>query len=332
VPIAPTDTTPLSDENAADPTRPSPQRKKAQGPKPNGALRVDVARRSPKDSDPGSEKKPQRQTKAEAQTDRTPDSPLDRSAPRVPKPGVKAAPKPVWVPEPTGSPKPAAPLDRETESPPRIPNWERAFASTSRSDARWEGPDGTTPSDIPVHAPPHTRRQRLPRNRAFVTVAVVLCLLVAIVAGATIVSAFNNPTAPTANPGAAPKSEVPSPAVARVQAATDTAETATTTARSTLNTVPGIPTLTNVAAIINPYVESLQHYQTTLTNTAVPAPAKATVASVRSLVRQDARYLFTINVLPSLGLGAYLAEFGKRSTQLQLAFREIRGALSAATG
>jgi hypothetical protein len=289
-----------------------------------------VARRSLtlKDSDPGSETKPQRQTKTEVNTNSTPESPSDRSAPVVPK--VKAAPKPVWVPEPIQSPKPAAPLDRETESPPRIPNWERAFASTS--DEQWEGPDGTTPSDIPVHAPPHTRRRRLLRSRAFVTVAVVLCFLVAIVAGAAIVSAFHNPTAPTANPGAAPNSEVPSPAVARVQAATDTAEAATTTARSTLNTVPGIPTLTNVAAIINPYVESLQHYQTTLTKTAVPASAKTTVDSVRSLVRQDAQFLFTINVLPSLGLGAYLAEFGKRSTQLQLAFREIRGALDAATG
>jgi len=291
---------------------------------------VDVARRSLtlKDSDPGSEKKLQRQTKTEANTNSTPESPSDRSAPVVPHPKVKAAPKPVWVPEPIGSPKPAAPLDSETESQPRIPNWERAFAS----DARWQGPDGTTPSDIPVHAPPHARRRRLPRSRAFVTVAVVLCFLVAIVAGAAIVSAFHNPTAPTANPGAAPNSEVPSPAVARVQAATDTAEAATTTARSTLNTVPGIPTLTNVSAIINPYVESLQHYQTTLTKTAVPAPAKTTVDSVRSLVRQDAQFLFTINVLPSLGLGAYLAEFGKRSTQLQLAFREIKGALDAATG
>ena len=44
------------------------------------------------------------------------------------------------------------------------------------------------------------------------------------------------------------------------------------------------------------------------------------------------RFLFTINVLPSLGLGAYLAEFGQKSTQLQSAFSEIRRALGAATG
>ena len=72
--------------------------------------------------------------------------------------------------------------------------------------------------------------------------------------------------------------------------------------------------------------------RTTLTETAVPASAKTAVDSLRSLVGQDARFLFTINVLPSLGLGAYLAEFSKRATQLQLAFREIRGALAAATG
>ena len=40
-------------------------------------------------------------------------------------------------------------------------------------------------------------------------------------------------------------------------------------------------------------------------------------------MKQDVQFLFTINGLPSLGLGAYLAEFGKRSTQLQMAFSEI---------
>jgi len=165
----------------------------------------------------------------------------------------------------------------------------------------------------------------------FVTMAVVLCFLAAVVAGAAIVSAFHNPTAPTAHSGAAPIPQVPSSGVSRVLAATDKAESATTTARSKLITISGIPTLTNVAAIVNPYVEALQHYQTTLTDTAVPAQAKAAVDSVRSLAGQDARFLFTINVLPSLGLGAYLAEFTKRATQLQLAFSEVRGALDAAT-
>jgi hypothetical protein len=162
--------------------------------------------------------------------------------------------------------------------------------------------------------------------------AVLLCFLAAIVAGAAIVSAFHNPPAPTTHPPGSSSSHISPAVVSRLRAATATAEDATNTARSSLDPISGIPTLTNVSAIINPYVESLQHYQTTLTETSVPAPAKKTVDSVGSLVGQDARFLFTINVLPSLGLGAYLAEFGQRSTQLQSAFSEIRRTLGTATG
>jgi hypothetical protein len=162
--------------------------------------------------------------------------------------------------------------------------------------------------------------------------AVLLCFLAAVIAGAAIVSAFHNPTAPTVHPRAASISAVSPAAVARVRSATNAAETATTRAHSSLDAISGLPTLANVSAIINPYVESLQHYQTALREAVVPGTAKTTVDSVRSLVGQDATFLFTINVLPSLDLGAYLAEFAARSTQLQLAFSEIRGALDAATG
>jgi hypothetical protein len=162
--------------------------------------------------------------------------------------------------------------------------------------------------------------------------AVVLCFAAAVVAGAAIVSAFHNPTTPAVHSGAAPNPEVPSPGVSRAEAATAKAEAATNTARSKLSAISGIPTLSNVAAIVNPYVEALQHYQTALTNTAVPASAKAAVDNIRSLAGQNARFLFTINVLPSLDLGAYLAEFSKRATQLQLDFREVRGALAAESG
>ena len=368
--IAPTDTTPLSDEDSPDSPRPRPEAKKAQPPNSRGAqpsasrkaqppnsrgaqrsnarkaqtsnarkaqpsnsrdaqpsrnaLRVDGAPRSPKDADPGTETKSSLQTKGDPNAD----SQLKVKA----APAAAQEPKPLWAPEPLRTPKPTASLDRATDAPPSIPSWERGRTSTSRSDEPWEGHDGTPPPDVPVHAPPHTRRGRRPRSRVFVTMAVVLCFVAAVVAGAAIVSAFHNPTTPTVHSGAASIPKVPSPGVARVEAATDKAEAATNTARSKLIAMSGFPTLSKVSAIVNPYVEALQHYETALTDIAVPARAKAAVDSVRSLAGQNARFLFSINVLPSLGLGAYLAEFTQRATQLQLDFREVRGALAAETG
>ena len=99
------------------------------------------------------------------------------------------------------------------------PNWERGRTSTSGSDARWEGADETTPPDVPVHA--HRtrvvgdgdgvvrssrspwccasgRRRRRGRHRVRVP----------------------QPDDPHRAPGAASIPEVPSPGVARVQAAT----------------------------------------------------------------------------------------------------------------
>ena len=141
--------------------------------------------------------------------------------------------------------------------------------------------------------------------------AVLLCFLAAIVAGAAIVSAFHNPPAPTTRSAAAP---IPrrsrSSAVSRVRAATDTADDRHHTASSGLHTISGIPTLTKVSAIVNPYVESLQHYQTTLADTAVPAPAKGAIDSVAPLVGQDARFLSPSMCCRPCGLGDVPGQFG----------------------
>jgi hypothetical protein len=344
--ITPTDTTPLSNGDSPDPPRPRPKPKKAQPPNQratpaansSGAVRVDGERRNLPNSGPGSgtnsppQTKPPQAKAPQAEPPRTKAEPTKAEPNADSRPKIKVAPEPVWAPEPLRTPKPTASLDRATDAPPRVPNWERGRAATSQSDAQWDGAEGPTSPEIPVHAPPHARRRRLPRSRAFVTVAVVLCFLVAVVAGVAIVSAFHNPAAPKATPGTTSISHVSSPAIARVQAATTTAEAATTAARSDLTTIPGIPTVSSVAAVVNPYVESLQHYQDTLTNTAVPASAKTAVDSLRSLVSQDARFIFTINVLPSLGLGAYLAEFEQRSVQLESALHKIRGTLDEAAG
>ena len=157
----------------------------------------------------------------------------------------------------------------------------------------------------------------------------LVCLVVAVVA---ILSSRHSPTTPTAHSGAAPNSQVSSAAVSRVEAATDAAAAATAMTRSALSGIPGIPTLTNVAAIINPYVTSLQRYETTLARTPVQGQAQTAVGGVRSLVRQDVQFLSSVNGLPSLDLGTYLAEVARRSAQLQMAYSEVKGALHASTG
>jgi hypothetical protein len=200
----------------------------------------------------------------------------------------------------------------------------------SRPDAQWEDAHETTVPDVPVHAAPLTRRRRLRQSRAFVTACVLLCVIVAAVAAAAIVSSFHNPTVSSAGPRTTSTPEISTSGVSRVKTATDAADSATTAARSNLDAITGIPTTTNVAAIINPYVTSLQRYETTLSGTAVPAAARTGVDGVRSLVGQDVQFLTTINGLPSLGLGTYLAELGKRLTQLQTTFSEVQRELRAA--
>jgi hypothetical protein len=333
--IAPTDTTPLSDENAPEPARPSPKAKKTPAPKSSGAPRRDPVRRSPQGSNAGSEKKgqarPQQRPPAKVNATAT-------SAPRAPAtPKPVRAPEPGWTPDPIRSPKPAADLDRAADAPPRIPNWERARASTSQPDTRWEDmqwedADESADTELPVHAAPLTRRRRLRQSRAFVITLVVVGVVAAFVAGAAIVSSLHNPTAatpPTRTSSTHPVSPSGS-GTSRLLAATEAAETATTQVRSTLDTLSGFPTPTNVAPIVNPYVSALQRYETVLAGTVAPPAARTAAAGALSLVRQDVPFLSTINGLPSLSLGTYLAQLDNKASELQLAFGEVESQLRAA--
>jgi hypothetical protein len=343
--------------------------KKVPAPNPNGAPRRDAVRRPPKNSDPRAVTKPQPQpqpkvqpkpqpqpaaqppTKSQTQTKPQTQTKVGSNAGATPKaktaPQPQAAPKPAQTPEPTWrpdgirTPKPTAPLDRATEAPPEIPNWERTLAATPPpeaplDDAQWEHTDETAVADLPEHAAPLSRRRRLRQSRAFVITAVIFCVLVAFVAGAAIVSSFHNPPAGTARPQTPSTSKVSPPAVSspeipRLLTATEAAETATVTARSALADLSGFPTPANVAPIINPYVSSLQSYQTTLDGAVVPPIARTAATGARSLMKQDMPFLSTINGLPSLNLGTYLAEFSKRSSDLQLAFGEVEAQLRAST-
>ena len=59
--------------------------------------------------------------------------------------------------------------------------------------------------------------------------------------------------------------------------------------------------------MINPYISSLQRYETVLTGTDVPAAARTSCRQLSaSLVARDMQFLSTINGLPPLRLGSYL--------------------------
>ena len=136
---------------------------------------------------------------------------------------------------------------------------------------------------------------------------------------------------PTATPGRASTEAVISPDAARLQTATQTIDFDTNTARLTLHTISGIPTPPQVAALITPYISSLQHYQTVLSRSAVPAAARAAAANVRTLVSQDAGFLGTIDGLAPIRLGSYLEEFSTTSTQFQKDLGTLERALRART-
>ena len=104
---------------------------------------------------------------------------------------------------------------------------------------------------------------------------------------------------------------------ARIQAATDAVDSATTAASVGLTSLSAFPTPTNVETVINPYISSLQLYETFLSGTKVPASAQPAATSAVARIRQDLQFLETIDGLPPAQLGAFLVQFDTDATQLQ---------------
>ncbi len=104
---------------------------------------------------------------------------------------------------------------------------------------------------------------------------------------------------------------------ARIQAATDAVDSATTAASVGLTSLSAFPTPTNVETVINPYISSLQLYETFLSGTKVPSSAQPAAASAEAKIRQDLQFLETIDGLPPQQLGAFLVQFDTDATQLQ---------------
>jgi hypothetical protein len=136
----------------------------------------------------------------------------------------------------------------------------------------------------------------------------------------------DNPPAGTASTSAAV-----SPATARLQAATKSMSSSASAARSAMHSLSGIPTTVTVAAVINPYLSSLRHYQTVLSGAEVPTSARRAAANARALASRDVQSLATIDGLPSLLLGSYLEAFGSGVTHLQKDLGTLEHALRART-
>ena len=179
----------------------------------------------------------------------------------------------------------------------------------------------------PVHA--RTRRTDTTRrpSRVFIATAVLagaFLLIVSIVAIAH--SLHHTPTAGT--PTSTPSTASSSPETARIQSATDSVDSATTSASGPLAaTWSAFPTPTNVADVINPYVASLQLYETFMSGAAVPQPARSAATTAVSEVRQDVTTFSTIDGLPPIRLGAYLQEFAADVTKLQTSLSTLEQAL-----
>ncbi len=235
-------------------------------------------------------------------------------------PRAQTPPEPVWPPEPPVAPNLVTTLEplREVEPKP-IPDWERAWWS----EDRWEHASETTLPSRPLPSVDH--RQRPPQRSLSVTTTIVLAsLFVVFVAVAAILASLHHSAPPSTGRASTPTSTVSSADVTRLRTATTAAVAATATAHSGLESLSGIPTLARVAAVINPYVQSLQHYGSVLAETAAPTTARTAAASAHALVTQEVQFLGTINGLQSIGLGSYLDQvgqyldqFGQDSTQLQ---------------
>jgi hypothetical protein len=151
-----------------------------------------------------------------------------------------------------------------------------------------------------------------------------------LVAAAAVVHSRHHPTTAGA-PAHVAAAASSSSEIARIQAATDAVDSATTSASVGISSLATFPTPTNVEKIINPYMSSLQLYGSLLSGSAVPARAQPMASSAEAQVRQDLQFLDTIEALPPLQLGTFLKQFDADATQLQTTLSALEQNLRAAT-
>jgi len=181
----------------------------------------------------------------------------------------------------------------------------------------------------PVHARTRKTRATQRRSPVFMATAVVACVFLVVVGIAAIAHSLDHSTAPPATPpaGTASPATHASPAAARVQAATDAVDSATTAARAGLGSITNFPTPANVANVVNPYVASLQLYDTFMSGASIPAPASSAAVAAEAQVRKDITFFGTIDGLPPIRLGTYLRSFTTDVSRLQATLSTLEQAL-----
>ena len=250
-------------------------------------------------------------------------------------------------------PEPDVTFEPEAEAEPVVPRFAEAVAAVGavgllesaaapppEPDLTWAmAPsepwevDGAPTSASTSDPPPARNRHRVEndgegkqRSRVFKATVVLACLFLVVVAAAVVVRALHHPTtpvppahvtSPAPSSSSAATSAAASAGTARLQTASDAVDSATTAASVGITSLAAFPTPTNVETVINPYISSLQLYETFLTGTKVPASAQPAAASAESQVRQDLQFLDTIDGLPPQQLGAFLVQFDTDATHLQ---------------
>ncbi len=171
---------------------------------------------------------------------------------------------------------------------------------------------------------PSTRRRRTDgrHSRVYTATVVLACSLLVLVAVVLIIHSRQRPSTPAASPPAPTAAgSVPAPSVlrqaARIKAATDEVNLATTTALAGMSSLPNLPSPADVAQVVGPYAESLQLYGSFLSGADVPPSARATATQVLGQVRVDAAFLGTIEGLAPAQLSTYLHTFYTDAAQLQ---------------
>jgi len=217
-------------------------------------------------------------------------------------------------------------LEDEAELEPHgefLAEYEDEYEDEHEHEAEPEPQAEVARSHGPVHARSRKSDAKERPSLVFMATAVAACVFLLVVSGIAIAHSFHHTATPTAG--------TPSPAVARIQSATDSVDSATTAASAGLASLPGFPTPGNVANVINPYISSLQLYEAFMSGAAVPAPVQPAAAVAESQVRHDVTVFSTIDGLPPIRLGAYLKGFGADVTRLQSALNTLEQSLRTQT-
>jgi hypothetical protein len=219
----------------------------------------------------------------------------------------------------------AAPRDEATAewgAEPAAPVWS--------PEALPEHDDGAAPSDGgPTRVRTRTTGGR-GRSGVFTATLVLACLVLVALAATLAVKSLHPKPLPTSPPAHAVHPPV-SPDAARIDTATEEVGSATTGAQAAIASMTSFPTPASVATIINPYVSSLQLYETALAGSKVPPPAATAAATAEAEARQDLTFLDTIHGLPPVQLGAFLNQVRAETAQLQTTLSGLEQSLRTPT-